>query len=237
MANVGGTLLAYRNACGWCRMRLDAAPMTAGRHAHLPVVRAPLRAAARGALARRRRAPDRAGAAAAQGRPRPAGGRVMDPALVAGLRRFVREPPAAPRRRAERPALRAVPAVAGRGPQAPARPRGAADRLRLPDLLVDALRRGALPADGLAHAVARAVRALRRAVGRVPDPDRPRVLHALDLHGDDRRPLPEPGGGDRVRARPRGLGPARGGQPRARGPRPRRRGADRQPAGGRRTST
>ena len=30
VANVGGTLLAYRNACGWCRMRLDAAPMTAG---------------------------------------------------------------------------------------------------------------------------------------------------------------------------------------------------------------
>jgi Fe-S cluster biogenesis protein NfuA/nitrite reductase/ring-hydroxylating ferredoxin subunit len=30
VANVGGTLLAYRNACGWCRMRLDGAPMTAG---------------------------------------------------------------------------------------------------------------------------------------------------------------------------------------------------------------
>jgi Fe-S cluster biogenesis protein NfuA/nitrite reductase/ring-hydroxylating ferredoxin subunit len=28
VANVGGTLLAYRNACGWCRSRLDAAPMT-----------------------------------------------------------------------------------------------------------------------------------------------------------------------------------------------------------------
>ena len=30
VANVGGTLLAYRNACAWCRMRLDTAPMTAG---------------------------------------------------------------------------------------------------------------------------------------------------------------------------------------------------------------
>lgn len=30
VANVGGTLLAYRNACGWCRMRLDSAAMTAG---------------------------------------------------------------------------------------------------------------------------------------------------------------------------------------------------------------
>jgi Fe-S cluster biogenesis protein NfuA/nitrite reductase/ring-hydroxylating ferredoxin subunit len=29
VANVGGTLLAYRNACAWCRARLDAAPMTA----------------------------------------------------------------------------------------------------------------------------------------------------------------------------------------------------------------
>jgi Fe-S cluster biogenesis protein NfuA/nitrite reductase/ring-hydroxylating ferredoxin subunit len=27
VANVGGTLLAYRNECGWCRARLDAAPM------------------------------------------------------------------------------------------------------------------------------------------------------------------------------------------------------------------
>jgi Fe-S cluster biogenesis protein NfuA/nitrite reductase/ring-hydroxylating ferredoxin subunit len=30
VANVGGTLLAYRNACGWCRARLDSAPMTPG---------------------------------------------------------------------------------------------------------------------------------------------------------------------------------------------------------------
>ena len=28
VANVAGTLLAYRNSCGWCRSRLDAAPMT-----------------------------------------------------------------------------------------------------------------------------------------------------------------------------------------------------------------
>jgi Fe-S cluster biogenesis protein NfuA/nitrite reductase/ring-hydroxylating ferredoxin subunit len=30
VANVGGTLVAYRNACGWCRMRLDSASMTPG---------------------------------------------------------------------------------------------------------------------------------------------------------------------------------------------------------------
>jgi Fe-S cluster biogenesis protein NfuA/nitrite reductase/ring-hydroxylating ferredoxin subunit len=30
VANVGGTLLAYRNACAWCRMRLDSATMSAG---------------------------------------------------------------------------------------------------------------------------------------------------------------------------------------------------------------
>ena len=28
VANVGGTLVAYRNACGWCRARLDTAPMS-----------------------------------------------------------------------------------------------------------------------------------------------------------------------------------------------------------------
>jgi Fe-S cluster biogenesis protein NfuA/nitrite reductase/ring-hydroxylating ferredoxin subunit len=30
VANVGGTLLAYRNACAWCRARLDAAPLSPG---------------------------------------------------------------------------------------------------------------------------------------------------------------------------------------------------------------
>jgi Fe-S cluster biogenesis protein NfuA/nitrite reductase/ring-hydroxylating ferredoxin subunit len=30
VANVGGTLLAYRNACAWCRARLDSAAMTPG---------------------------------------------------------------------------------------------------------------------------------------------------------------------------------------------------------------
>jgi Fe-S cluster biogenesis protein NfuA/nitrite reductase/ring-hydroxylating ferredoxin subunit len=30
VANVGGVLLAYRNACGWCRARLDDAAMTPG---------------------------------------------------------------------------------------------------------------------------------------------------------------------------------------------------------------
>ena len=165
LANVGGTLLAYRNACGWCRARLDDAPMAAGRHAHVPVVRAALRAAARGPLARRRPAPDPAGAAAARRRPRPRGGRLMDPALVSGLRRFVR-PPAPPAPRAE----------AGRCELCP---------LSLPDdhkhlldleerrivcvcadLLVDALGRRALPADRLAHAVARRRSSSRTSCGR-----------------------------------------------------------------------
>ena len=30
VANVGGTLLAYRNTCGWCQAPLDGAPMTPG---------------------------------------------------------------------------------------------------------------------------------------------------------------------------------------------------------------
>ena len=155
----------------------------------------------------------------------------VQPSLVAGLRRFVRPPPAPrpPRRRGRRWPLRAVPDLAGRRPQAPARPRRAAHRLRLPDVLVDALGRRALPPDRLAHAVAGGLRAARRPVGRVPDPDRPRVLHALDRDRQGRRALPEPGRRDRVRARPRGVGPARRRQPGARGPRRRRRGADRQP--------
>ena len=66
---------------------------------------------------------------------------------------------------------------------------------------------------GMRTRLARGLRVLRRAVGRVPDPDRPRLLHA---QRHDRRGggvLPEPGRGDRVRARPRRLGRARAGEP------------------------
>ena len=56
---------------GAARRRADGA----GRDAHVPVVRAPLRAAARRPLARRRAAPDRAGAAAARRGARAGGGR------------------------------------------------------------------------------------------------------------------------------------------------------------------
>ena len=93
VANVGGTLLAYRNSCGWCQARLESARDGARRHAHVPVVRAAVRAAPRWAVAGRRPAPDRARAAAARRGPGASGGGLMDPTLVAGLRRFVRAPP------------------------------------------------------------------------------------------------------------------------------------------------
>ncbi len=156
---------------------------------------------------------------------------VMDPALVAGLRRFVREPPAA------------APAPAG-GPRCELCPLSLAeDHKHLLDLeerrIVCVCPTCWSMRSGEARYRPTGSRTLwlepfelsRRAVGGVPDPDRPRVLPALDVHGGDRRALPEPGRGHRVRARPRGLGPAGRRQPRARGPRPRRRGADRQPAG------
>ena len=78
----------------------------AGRHADVPVLRSPLRAAARRPLARRRPAPAPARAALARRGRGARGGRVMagaaQPALVAGLRRYLREPAApGPARAAE----------------------------------------------------------------------------------------------------------------------------------------
>ena len=57
--------------------------------------------------------------------------------------------------------------------------------------------------------LARGLRAARRALGAVPDPDRARVLHALERHGLRRRAVPEPGGRHRERAALRDLEPAR----------------------------
>ena len=160
------------------------------------------------------RAAARAGAAAARRGPRAGGGRLM--AARAGARRR----PAALR-------ARAAGARRGRGPRgaercelcplvarptttAPAPPRGAADRLRLRDLLVDALGRGALPADRLAHALARAASSCPTSCGRRSRSRSAwRSSCARPAPAGDRRPLPEPGGRDRVRARPRRLGRAR----------------------------
>ena len=56
------------------------------------------------------------------------------------------------------------------------------DRLHLRDLPRALRRRGRVPADGQPHRLARRARALGRALGVVPDPDRPRVLLPLE-HG------------------------------------------------------
>ena len=62
----------------------------------------------------------------------------------------------------------------------PAAPRRAADPVRVRDVLGGALGRRRVPPGRQPHGVARRLRALRRAVGVVPDPDRAGVLHGLD---------------------------------------------------------
>ena len=82
------------------------------------------------------------------------------------------------RRRAPRRHVRAVPDRHRRGPPPPAAPRRAAHRLRVRDVLVAALGRPGVPPARRADAVARRLRPARRAVGGVPDPDRPGLPHA-----------------------------------------------------------
>ena len=106
VANVGGTLLAYRNACGVCGARLDGAPMTPGGTLTCPACerRFELRHAGRSPDDEQLQIPP-VPLLRGEGRVR-GGGRLMAgprPALVAGLRRFAREPP------------RAQPPPAGRG--------------------------------------------------------------------------------------------------------------------------
>ena len=199
VANVGGTLLAYRNACGWCRARLDGAPMAAGRR------RSPARrASGASSCARAGRSPDDerlqippVPLLRGDGRVRVAVG-LMDPRRSSpGCGASCAAAGAATAAAARGRPLRAVPDLARRRPQAPARPRGAADRLRVPDLLVDALGRRALPADRLAHAVARAFELSDELWAAFQIPIGLAFFLRSSSTGGDRRPLPEPG-----RARP-----------------------------------
>ena len=162
----------------------------AGRDAHVPGVRAPVRAAPRRALARRRAAARsrrcRCCAARAacgwrspDGRPRPVARR-----RAAGASRASRRAPSRRRRAAARAAAASS-----------ARSRWPTDHKHLLDLeerrivcvcpTCWSMRSGEARyrPTGSRTRLARGARALRRAVGRVPDPDRPRVLHALDRHG------------------------------------------------------
>ena len=114
-------------------------------------------------------------------------------------------------------------------PPAHAQPLRAPDRLRVRELLGAALGRRGVPPDRQPHALARGLRAAGGALGAVPDPDRARVLHALERHRLRRGALPEPGGRHRERAALRDLGPARRDEPGAARARAGRRGADREP--------
>ena len=231
VANVAGTLLAYRNACAGCGRALDEARCCSAARSRAPACGAALRPAARRAQRRRRRAAARPRAAAAQRRR----GRV---ALS-----VTRSPPAAapPRtagaHRASR-ALRAVPVRHRRGPPPPAAPRRAADRLRLRDVLVDALGRRRVPARRRADAVARATSSCPTSCGR-----RSRSRSAWrscmrsSVTGTVVALYPSPAGATESELDLDGVGRAVRRQPGARAARARRRGADRQPARATRRAT
>ena len=135
----------------------------------------------------RRTAPARAGAAA---RATARGVRVAVAVTAVDRRRRSRRAPQARRalRRRRRGgaagprrgrALRPVRRRDARRPPPPAPPRRAADRLRVRDVLGAALRRSrATGPTGHAHVWLEGFDAARRALGRVPDPDRARVLPA-----------------------------------------------------------
>ena len=115
----------------------------------------------------------------------------------------------------------------------------AADRLRLRDVLGAALGRRRVPARRRAHALARRTSTLPgRAVGGVPDPDRPGVPScARASRGGIVALYPSPAGATECELDLGAWDAARRREPRARAARARRRGADRQPARRRRRST
>ena len=127
--------------------------------------------------------------------------------LVTALRRLRRAGAPAPARRRPRPPS-AASCAGTRSPRPTATccTSGAADRVRLPDLL--ALRSGDAefrPTGARTPGLEDLVDARRR-LGALLDPDRPRVLHAQHHRERGRRDVPEPGRAHRVRARPRRLG-------------------------------
>ena len=228
VANVDGTLLAYRDSCAGCGGELHTGGAR-GRRAALPAVRADVLPAARGPLDGRRPHPARAGAAPARERDaswwrwrrdrerrqhrRPgarsaaSGAPLVAEAVAARRRAQVVDGPPRPgaaragRRRAGRRAggvVRPLPHEHPVGPPPPAAPRGAADRVRLRELLGASVGRCGVPADGQPHGVAARRGAARRRMGQLSDPHRARVLHGLDHRRVRRRALSEP-----RRARPR----------------------------------
>ena len=137
------------------------------------------------------------------------------PTLVAG------------RRRAPAPGgrLRAVPLGAGRRPPPPAPSRRAADPLRVRDVLVAALGRRGVRAAGNRTVWLDDFASSTTTCGRLPDPDRPGVLHALERSGGIVALYPSPAGATESRASTRRWTALVAAQPRARptsSPTPRR---------------
>ena len=214
VANVAGDLLAYRNRCAGCGGALDHGDLSGGT-LHCPPCARRFDLPRAGRCVSDDGAAARAGAAAARRRRRcgsrsPHDGRSGNGAC---RRATSRRPP---------------PGRAAAARAAPARPDE--EQCELCTLGIAADHRHLLHLDerrilcvcetcwavrsgdaefrpvGNRTVVARRLRAHRRAVGVVPDPDRARVLHGLDGVGRRGRAVPEPGRRDRVRARPRGVG-------------------------------
>ena len=243
VANVEGTLLAYRDRCAACGAPLRGGELSAGALT-CPGVQPQLLPAPSRALARRRRPPARARAAVAggrgrAGRPVAVNGRLdLDAAIasrkraqaIAGLRGFARGAEPAPRRRSRTstatcaasasPTITATCSTSTSG-RSCARARAAGRCARAtPRTARSGMRTLWLEGFDLPDEL----------WAGVPAADRPGLLPALQhdrLRGGD---VPEPGRSHRERAALRLLGPAGRAQPGAGGPRARRRGADRQPA-------
>ena len=217
VANVAGTLLAYRDRCAGCGGGLADGELAGGTLACAHCGRRfDLPRAGRGVDDAG--APARAGAAAAQRR---AGAR-RAPARARGVRRAR--------------ALRAVPDRHRRGPPPPAADRRAPHRVRVRDVLVAALGRPRVPAARRALARARRLPHGRRPLERLPGAGRPRVPAAQRRLEVRDRDVPEPGRRDRVRAGADGVGRAAGREPGPRA-RARRRDADHRPHRDARTAT
>ena len=239
VARVDGSLLAYRDACAGCGSRIaagrspatfsPAAPASAGTTSPAPAGRSTTTASSsspcrcsdlaggpRGSRLRH----ERGARPAARGpAPRRARGEPAPDASPPGP-----GPPANGARRVRTSAATCA-ATSSARPPSPAPPDRAPDPLRLRELLGPSLRRRGATAHRHPRRLARRPRADARALGRVRDPDRTRLLHARQRRRRRRRLLSEPRRGDRVGARHGGVGGARSGEPGARRPRARHRGA------------
>ena len=248
VARVEGNLLAFRDACAGCGGAARRRRARRG-HARLPALRAALLPAARRALARRRPAAARAGAAARRRRPLAGGAAGRCGRDERGARRQARRPP--PGRAGRRACAGCARPGAATGPP-PARPASARGRGALRPLRQAArpptTATCSTSSSGSILCACESCLALRCGDPELrPTGTRTVWLDDFELSdeiwaafgipiglaffidssasGRDRGPLPEPGRGDRVRARARRLARAADRQPGARwasSPTPRR---------------